>query len=193
MIKKRSFGPDWDEPSPGNEELCRKFKYGEKTDQTMSPYRYFVPETDRKVPLIVYLHGADAFGDDNETHLSMHDIGTVFARESWQQKHPCYILAPQCKAGCHWAYPVHGNKVCMLINDFTVRYPNIDAERIYIYGYSAGGVGIFGLIKAHPELFAGAVPICGATNWGSWFRARIRCMRAKACAWRIWTELSPSV
>ena len=38
----------------------------------------------------------------------------------------------------------------------------LDPERVYIYGYSAGGVGTLELLKRAPSLFAGAVVICGA-------------------------------
>lgn len=130
------------------------------------PYRLFVPGTARnvKVPLVVYLHGADAYGDDNETHLELHDIGTVFFREDWQKKHPCFVAAPQIKAGDHWAHPTDNNRVCQIISELIAEYPEIDPDRIYIYGYSAGGVGVLGLLKTHPEIFTAAISICGATN-----------------------------
>ena len=41
---------------------------------------------------------------------------------------------------------------------------DIDRRRIYIYGYSAGGLGILKLLKKYPDFYAGAVPICGATD-----------------------------
>lgn len=41
---------------------------------------------------------------------------------------------------------------------------NIDRNRVYIYGYSAGGVGTLGFLKDSPNFYAGAVSICGATG-----------------------------
>ena len=92
--------PDWDKPSPGNKELCDKF-ISEAFDYSgeLLPYRLFVPAGTDKMPLVVFFHGADAFGKDNDLQLSMHDIGTVFAGDEWQVQHPCYVLAPQCSAG----------------------------------------------------------------------------------------------
>lgn len=161
---------DWDSPSPDNERLCEKFKYGTFEDQGRLPYRLFRPasgssgESEEKFPIVVYLHGADAFGNDNEAQLAMHDIGTVFARDSWQEKDPCYILAPQCKPSGHWAGPESGKRLISLIKGLMQENPDIDKERIYIYGYSAGGIGTLRLIKSNPEFFAAAFPICGATG-----------------------------
>jgi predicted peptidase len=155
---------DWDEPSPDNKAICDQFGYGTFDYSGMLPYRIFVPDSGERVPLIVYLHGADAYGKDNELHLTMHDIGTVFARNDWQSEHPCFVLAPQCSVGRHWAGFLDGNRVCALVKKVMDQYDNIDPNRLYIYGYSAGGVGCLGIIKYHPEMFAGAVSICGATG-----------------------------
>ncbi|MCR5402259.1 MAG: prolyl oligopeptidase family serine peptidase [Butyrivibrio sp.] len=159
-----SLPSDWDKPSAGNKAICDRFLYGTFDYSGELPYRLFVPKYKNKVPLVVYLHGADAYGSDNELQLTMHDIGTVFARENWQNIHPCYVLAPQCRKGRHWAGLVDGTRVCSLIRSLEAQYDNIDTERVYIYGYSAGGVGCLEIIKYHSEMFAGAVSICGATG-----------------------------
>ena len=39
-----------------------------------------------------------------------------------------------------------------------------DPDRIYIYGYSAGGVGTLRLLKENPKVFAAGISICGATG-----------------------------
>lgn len=157
--------PDWDVPSKDNKEICDKFIYASFDYSGTLPYRLFVPDSSDVVPLVVYLHGADAFGKDNELQLAMHDIGTAFARDEWQKKHPCYVLAPQCKVGSRWSNLMTQNKVCGLIKSLENQYSNIDVKRIYIYGYSAGGVGCFEILKYHPDIFAASVPICGATGW----------------------------
>lgn len=155
---------DWDKPSQGNHRLCEKFEYGSFENRGKLLYRLFRPVSDEKVPLVVYLHGADAFGNDNEMQLEMHDIGTMFVREDWQEKHPCYVLAPQVKGSGHWAGPSSGDRVCALIAELLANYPDIDADRVYIYGYSAGGIGALKIIKDHPGVFSAAIPICAATD-----------------------------
>ena len=88
--------PDWDEPMQDNDAVCEKFIFGEFDNGAVRlPYRLFVPETAKqKVPLVIFLHGADVTGDDNVIHIAAHDIGTCFARDEMQREHPCFILAP---------------------------------------------------------------------------------------------------
>lgn len=160
-----SLPADWDKPSPENKAICDKFLYGTLEYSGTLPYRLFVPECSEDVPLVVFLHGADAYGNDNEMQITMHDIGTAFASDKWQKVHPCYVLAPQCSKGRHWAGLLDGNRVCELVKKLMDLYENIDPKRVYIYGYSAGGVGCLEVIKYHAEMFAGAISICGATGW----------------------------
>ena len=68
--------PDWDEPSRENKDLCDKFIYETFDYYGILPYRLFIPDSSDKVPLVLYLHGADAYGDDNELQLTMHDTKT---------------------------------------------------------------------------------------------------------------------
>ena len=105
--------PDWDEPSQENKDLCDKFIYETFDYSGTLPYRLYVPDSSDKVPIVLYLHGADAYGDDNELQLTMHDIGTIFVRDEWQRQHPCYVLAPQCNVGTRWSNLIMQNRVCM--------------------------------------------------------------------------------
>ena len=165
---------DWDKPSPGNDELCEKFEKDIYAGQL--PYRLYVPADYARTdaggsghatplyPLVIYLHGADAVGSDNEMHLSMHDIGTMFVRDEWQKRHPCFVLAPQCRRISERTYATVSDLICELTAQLRRDYPYIDADRIYLYGYSAGAVRTMRLIKEHPGMFAAAIPICGATD-----------------------------
>lgn len=165
---------NWDKASEGNDELCARFVRRQITDgSSVMPYRLFIPEkTGGKAsdsgsfPLLIYLHGADAAGDDNDIQLSMHDIGTRPVRDDMQRKHPCYVLAPQYGEMKHWAMPDIRRVLWKLIEDTINGIEDIDRERIYIYGYSAGGVGLLRLLKEHDDIFAAAIAICGAT--GTW-------------------------
>ena len=96
----------------------------------------------------------------------MHDIGTFLAREDMQRKHPCYIIAPQYGEMMHWAMKDVKDALLKLMDSTINDAGDIDRSRIYIYGYSAGGVGTLRLVREHPGFFAAAVSICGAT--GTW-------------------------
>ena len=159
------FPKDWDRPSEANAARCSLFKKDifEGKRATL-PYRYFVPSgANGPLPLVLYLHGADGFGTDNGIHLSVHDIGTFLADSAIQKEHPCYILAPQTSGTRHWSVPAVRETVIDLTQRFILSH-NVDKERVYVYGYSAGGAGTLGLLKEYPDFFAAAISICGATS-----------------------------
>ena len=54
-------------------------------------------------------------------------------------------------------------QVMELVHLFLQR-PDVDPDRVYIYGMSMGGIGAFDAVARHPEIFAAAVPICGDIN-----------------------------
>ncbi len=165
MESLRTKYPDWDEPGEENAALCRKFAHESWKSGALSlPYRFFSPENPKEqIPLVIYLHGADVVGNDNENHLLMHDIGTILVRDEWQKRHPSAVLAPQYGKSMHWARSDVAEAVLSLIRMKLEKHKEIDRRRVYIYGYSAGGVGTLEMLKKAPELFAGAVAICGAT------------------------------
>ena len=45
--------------------------------------------------------------------------------------------------------------------DAVMRDLPVDPDRVYVTGQSMGGVGTWGIVAAHPERFAAAVPVCG--------------------------------
>jgi predicted peptidase len=153
------------------------------------PYRLLSPadDTNKKHPLIIFLHGAFEKGNDNEAQLSIG--GRFFMRDSIRKNYPAYIVFPQCPADDSWAY--FENEI-----DFTTGYakdwnfpfrkePNpaaaalkklldqllasgkIDNKRVYIAGISQGGMGVLDLIARYPEIFAAAISICGAGEPGT--------------------------
>lgn len=166
---KMLLPPNWDKADAGNDKLCAKFlkKIYNGSSGSLN-YRFYEPvgRKDKALPLVLYLHGADAAGDDNELQLDMHDIGTFLARDDMSKRHPCYVLAPQYPEMKHWAMPEVKDLLWGLVDETIRDRTDIDLDRIYIYGYSAGGVGTFRLIKERPGFFAAALSICGAT--GTW-------------------------
>ncbi len=162
---ERILPPDWDRPSNGNENLCRAFGYGTFSVEGIKlPYRFFEPPGYDRLPLVVYLHGADAVGDDNEIPLALHDIGTMFVRPDSQRDDPCFVLAPQYGTGMHWTMPPVREAVLSLVRELIGKRRRTDPARIYLCGYSAGGAGVLDLLKYDPDLWAAALCICGATG-----------------------------
>jgi predicted peptidase len=55
----------------------------------------------KKYPIILTLHGAGERGTDNASQL-VNNIVTPWIRDSVQQKHPCFIVSPQCPPSLTW-------------------------------------------------------------------------------------------
>jgi predicted peptidase len=84
-----------------SEGLQNKFEAREHKSDWVMPYRLFQPETTRKAPLMLYLHGSGGLGDDNLKQLS---LGNRFGTRVWllpenQKRFPCYVVAPQTDRG----------------------------------------------------------------------------------------------
>jgi predicted peptidase len=151
-------------------------KYINETGDTLN-YRMLYPDwnTLRKYPLIIFLHGLGERGNDNESQLKFGIMN--LADDKISSMYPAFIIAPQCPQNMHWAniaedsitHQIHlltspSNPIKLLIEliqkvkkDFPV-----DGNRIYITGLSMGGYGTYDAIERYPNLFAAAVPICGA-------------------------------
>ncbi len=138
-------------------------------------YRLYVPKNydcGEMYPLLVYLHGADARGGDNETHLSS-ALQSMFDDVA----SPVYnsiVLAPQCPACSQWvlspftsSYSVDATAesreleaVCEIMDELAGFY-NVDADRVYVTGLSMGGFGTWDLLSRHGARFAAGMPLCG--------------------------------
>ncbi len=126
------------------------------------------------MPLILYLHGAGAIGDDNITHITTKDAAS-FVTEEMQELHPCYVLAPQLserytaagespadeQSAKGWTDEEVQEALMETIEEIAGTNGNVDMDRIYITGHSMGALGVWGMIAAYPDVFAAAVPISG--------------------------------
>ncbi len=134
-------------------------------------YLLFVPENynpKKKYPVVLWLHGKSARGNNLETLLSWgEDYGPLFfARPENQKKHPCFIVVPQCPPGQLWAGPwgqpasPQLRLIIKTLKDVRMHY-SIDARRRYVVGVSMGGFGAWDIIGRFPKTFAAAMPMCG--------------------------------
>ena len=145
-------------------------------------YRLLCPAEDKsgeKYPLVLFLHGGGERGNDNETQLT--HGGQMFLNPVNREKHPAFVLIPQCPADAYWAYPSRpasffpaempvGQEISPVFKslkellDTYLALPQVDKNRIYIVGLSMGGMGTYDMVIRFPELFAAAIPICGTVN-----------------------------
>jgi len=139
-------------------------------------YRYYEPGSKSGSPLLVILHGAGERGSDNIKQLNP---GTIMFIREIRKKYDPLILLPQCPSDNVWtinpkrpfnnfyldSIPV--SPTLEIVRDITLKLIkdyHVDTNRIYITGYSMGGTGTWEMILRNPDLFAAALPICGASD-----------------------------
>ncbi len=134
-------------------------------------FRYFVqlpPEYDptRRYPCIVTLHGASS------TPLSQIDwwAGTwnpdKRLREGQATRHGYIVIAP-CWAAEHQAqydYSIRAHAVVLGSLRDACRRLSIDTDRVFLTGHSMGGDAAWDIGLAHPDLWAGVLPIAAMAD-----------------------------
>lgn len=129
---------------------------GKITKRVQLNYLSYVPEdystTNKKFPLILFLHGSGERGSDLQVVKKHGPIRLV----SEGRKLPFVIIAPQCPDRRGW----DADELIGLLNDVEKKF-RIDRSREYLTGLSMGGYGTWALLAAQPNRFAAAAPICG--------------------------------
>jgi predicted peptidase len=120
-------------------------------------YLLFLPggyetATDRKWPLMLFLHGAGERGEDLSLVAKHGPPKIVRDRKDF----PFILISPQCPAGRIW-----DDDTVMALLDHAVDTLRVDTARVYLTGLSMGGYGTWSVGLRHPDRFAAVVPICG--------------------------------
>lgn len=150
--------------------------YADATGHTL-PYQFMVPEkkaykASQKYPLVLFLHDSGERGTQN--HEQMRNGVHAFCEQWVREKHPHYLLVPQCPPDERWGgssaqwevdwqeTPSNPAKMALeLVAEMLEKHPDIDRNRIYITGLSMGGFGTFDLLMRRPDWFAAGLPLCG--------------------------------
>jgi predicted peptidase len=139
------------------------FKYDKET----YGYRLFEPssadEPGKHQPLIVWLHGQGAIGDDNTEQLKFLDR-LVFHPPRKRERFPFFFLAVQCSSSqSEWFRPfsTEGDmlEVVHAIVQELLATKQIDVDRVYLTGISSGGTASWDLAWRYPKTFAAVLPL----------------------------------
>jgi predicted peptidase len=115
-------------------------------------------------PLLLFLHGIGERGNGGAELARVHAWGiTKFRAEKTpvtDQPFPFLLVAPQCPADRQWSDPDMVAAVERLLDEL-LDQGTVDPRRLYLTGFSMGGVGVFSLALRAPGRFTAIAPVCG--------------------------------
>ena len=143
-------------------------------DGEEQPALWLAPEGDEERPLLLVLHSWSTGYRQN--------LGIPYARwaerENWAFIHPGFrgINDDPQATGSDLAAQDTLDAI-----DYAVEQGGVDAEQVYVLGFSGGGMSALLMAGRHPERFAGVVawvPIRDLNRWYvHWRRGRTGCLR----------------
>ena len=135
-------------------------------------YKVFVPESYNSaatVPVILALHSASDRGSDN---LAQTQSGLGRVVRAAPTTFPAIVVFPQAPSGdVNQSHDLFVPVAQLALNLTLVAYKKSDLDRVYLTGYSFGGIAAFDIAYFNPTKFAAFLPIsaniCAACITGS--------------------------
>jgi len=127
------------------------------TNQALA-YRLLRPinfDSSKQYPVVITLHGASGFSTPGAKDYNINSLRAIngqFADDSIRLTHPTYIIALQADKGDMWSKK-HLEGVKQIIASLS----NVNIDKIYVMGQSAGGFGSNNFISYDPNYFAAAI------------------------------------
>ncbi len=130
-------------------------------------YRLLKPlnyDATKKYPLVVSLpYGGGSTDKIIQTEGAA--AAELLSIDSNRQKYPAFLFIPLRPSNASWGgiagYTPIDSLVYEAITSLDQQY-GIDVKRRYVTGISMGGYGTWHFIGTRPDLFAAAIPVCGA-------------------------------
>ncbi len=130
------------------------------------PYNLYIPEhmvAGQEYPVVLFMHDLGACSTDTKTTLLQGTGATVWAIESYYNRRPCFVVAPQYSDQCandDYEVTWEAEATVELVDFLCQAYP-IDRKRIYGTGQSMGTMMLCELMLRHPRYFAGCLLVAG--------------------------------
>jgi len=152
------------------------YLYRARPEQLPLPFRFHAPEVkmetgDARLPLVIWLHGSGAGGDDNLRGLYFPLLEKLIGKADEDPAYRAFLCCPQFQRAYNWwtqapgtpdqVPGIAGAHVCELIDELCEQLP-IDPERIYLIGMSQGAFAQSTWISTYENRFAASVRIAGA-------------------------------
>ncbi|MFM1768001.1 MAG: hypothetical protein RJA22_530 [Verrucomicrobiota bacterium] len=154
---------------------------GQRLSYRLLPPRRMDPA--QSYPVVLYLHGAAARGDDNLAPL---DWGPRLFRDGpARAEHDFYLVIPQCPPGVGWVSAAARtgrvgaqdplDQAVDLVRQGLPREIRVDTRRRYVTGVSMGGHAAWVALGRHPGFFAAAAPVCAPAERAAVTPEAVRC------------------
>lgn len=126
----------------------------------MKPLEY---DTTLKYPLVICLHGGPQSVKFKKALIT--EPAPLLSKRLNREKYPAFLFVPQAPPAQSWGGMPYASSIDTLlieaIQSLKESYA-IDEDRLYLTGISMGGYGTWHLLGTHAEMFAAAIPMCGA-------------------------------
>ncbi len=137
--------------------------YLSSIDDGPQPYYVFVPaKHDGRTPLpvIVYLHGYNP--DLNKLNWQLIPPELL----EYCDQHGYYLVAPFARSNTDFQ-GVGEMDTIEVFRLFAKQYP-MDADRVFLLGYSMGAMGAFTIAAHYPDVWAGVISVAGRADYYLW-------------------------
>lgn len=122
-------------------------------------YLKYVPSVNSiqdSLPILLFLHGIDERGGNLQL-VKRHGPPKLIDQGNWPKDLPFIVISPQLPLKYDY-WPV--NLIDDII-DHVIRSNDLNTTRIFITGFSMGGIGTWNYAIKRPEKVAAIIPICG--------------------------------
>jgi len=135
-----------------------------KTECLNPEYLVFLPaaDTDSRLPLVIFLHGAGGVGDDIKQGRVINKPTEIWQGIQKFNKGSAIVAAPQClQQGRKGERGIWTPEDLNLFLEHLKATMPVDERRVYLTGISMGGYGTWAWAAHDPQHFAAIAPIVG--------------------------------
>ena len=144
---------------PGEHEAA----YLAEQDDSAQPYFLHIPSTytgKTPVPAIVYLHGYAPWLDKTNWHELSYGLSAQADARGYA------IVCPFARSNTD--FQAIGEVDVLHALKLAQQRVKIDPDRVFLLGYSMGGMGAYTIAAHYPHLWAGCVVMCGRADYFFW-------------------------